>query len=591
MKQLQYPFDGALILQKKRALKKELLNRPGLVDKKIAIVSGSTVGDVKAVLELFLLNLGIRPEFWEGGYGLFYENVVFDDGSLAAFAPDVLYIHTSNKNLHSWPAPSDDSKAAAECADNEFARFEAVWAAAQKLGCPVVQNNFEEPLWRNFGNLDAWDMRGRVRFVRRLNERMADYAAANPLFFIHDLAYLAAANGLDNWCDLEAWYAYKYLCAPAYIPALCHSLAALVGSLFGRTKKALVLDLDNTLWGGIIGDAGPDGIELGDESPTGMAFAEFQEYIKILASRGILLNVASKNEEANALEGFQRADSPLKREDFLQFEANWGPKSHSVASIAKNLNIGTDSLVFVDDNPAEREQVHQLLPEVAVPEIGPPEQSIRLIDRSGWFEAAVLSADDMKRGEMYKQNAVREKLEQSFGNYEDYLHSLEMTARITPFQAGQLERITQLINKTNQFNLTTRRYTSGETEMCAGSSSYITLSGQLADKYGDNGITSAIIAHVEGTTLTIDLWIMSCRVFKRHLEYAMFDALVAEAQKQGISTIKGQYLPTPKNLLTKDFYATIGFELEAETEAGRSFVYHVPAVYEAKNHVIQIEEK
>lgn len=586
---LQYPFDGAQILQKKRAIKRELLQKTGLVDKKVAIVGGSTVGEIKNMLELFLLDSGIRPTFWEGGYALFYQDVVFDEGALAAFAPDILYIHTSNRNIQHWPSPADTPAEADNKADLEFAYFEAVWAAAEKLGCAVIQNNFELPLWRNFGSLDAADPRGRVHYVERLNARMAEYATAHSNFYIHDLAYLAAVHGLDSWCDEATWYAYKYCCAVAHIPALAHSVASVIKSLLGRTKKSVVLDLDNTLWGGIIGEIGPEGVELGSETPTGMAYAEFQAYLKMLSQRGILLNVASKNEMAAAESGFARGDSPLKREDFLCFEANWGPKTHSLATMAATLNILPDSFVFMDDNPAERELVRQEMPEVTVPEVTVPENSIRLIDRAGYFEVSALSADDVKRGEMYKQNAQRQQMEQSFGDYDDYLKSLDMTAEIIPFNPQQLERVTQLINKTNQFNLTTRRYTGAETEHCMQSEAYITLSGKLVDKFGDNGITSAIIGKADGKTLDIELWVMSCRVFKRHLEYAMFDALVAEAQRRGITSITGRWLPTAKNLLVKDFYATIGFDLVGETEQERLFRYDIPAGYQPKNTVMKVE--
>lgn len=590
MEMLQYPFDGTQILQKKRALKKELLQKKGLVNKKIAIVSGSTVGEIKNMLELFLLDSGIRPEFWEGGYALFYQDVVFDDGSLAAFAPDILYIHTSNHNIQNWPSPADTEAEVEQKLEADFRYFEAVWAAAEKLGCAVIQNNFELPLWRNFGSLDAANPRGRVNYVQKLNARMEEYANTHLGFFIHDLNYLAAAHGLDAWCDTATWYAYKYCCAVSCIPTLAHSVASVIKSLLGRTKKSVALDLDNTLWGGVVGEVGPEGIELGSETPAGMAFAEFQSYLKMLSERGILLNVASKNEQAAAESGFSRADSPLKKNDFLCFEANWGPKSHSLTNMAATLNILPDSFVFMDDNPAERELVRQELPEVTVPEVTVPENSIRLIDRAGYFEVSALSADDIKRGEMYKQNTQRQQLEQSFGNYDDYLKSLAMSAEIVPFNPQQLERVTQLINKTNQFNLTTRRYTSAETEHCMKSEEYITLSGKLVDKFGDNGITSAIIGKIQGTTLDIELWIMSCRVFKRHLEYAMFDALVAAAKKRGITTITGCWLPTAKNLLVKDFYATIGFDLVGETGQERRFSYTIPPQYQPKNTVMKVEE-
>lgn len=589
MDTLQYPFDAAAILQKKRALKRQLLEQPGLIEKKIAIVGGSTVGEIKPILELFLLNAGIKPGFWEGGYGLFYENVVFDDGSLAAFAPDVLYIHTSSRNLRAWPAPGDDAAAVDALLEGELSRFKAVWQAAKKLGCAVVQNNFEPPAFRNFGNLDAQHHAGRTRFVRRLNERLAAYAGANPGFYIHDWDYLAACCGLDAFCDNAAWYGYKYACAPAFIPQLCHSLAGLIKGLFGKSKKAVVADLDNTLWGGVIGELGPEGIELGSETPAGMAYAEFQEYLRLLQSRGILLTVASKNEAANAEAGFAREDSPLKRKDFLAFEANWEPKSQSLRRIAAQLNIGADSLVFVDDNPAEREEVRRVLPQVEAPAIGQPEDSIRLLDRGGWFEVNGLSADDAARAEMYRQNAERAQQQAAFGNYDDYLKSLDMTAEIGPFTPAHAERITQLINKTNQFNLTTRRTTAAEVDAAMADPATLTLAGRLVDKFGDNGLVTALMGTITGDTLDIELWVMSCRVFKRGLEQAMFDAVVDACKRRGLAAITGRWLPTAKNLLVRDFYATIGFDLVAESEAERLFRYAIPADYQCQNTAIRVD--
>ncbi|MGD9558977.1 MAG: HAD-IIIC family phosphatase [Oscillospiraceae bacterium] len=588
MDMLQYPFDGAAILQKKRALKKTLAEQGGLLDKKIAIVSGSTVGEVQNILELFLLAGGIRPQFWQGEYGLFYEDVVFDAGQLSAFAPDVLIVHTSVRNLRQWPAPQDSVAEAAEKLQGEYARFEAVWAAAQKLGCPVVQNNFEMPGFRHFGNMDAWDTRGRVAFVRQLNEKLAAYAAANPGLYIHDIAWLSAMHGVDQWCDDAAWYGYKYACAPAFIPAYCHSLASLVKSLFGLVKKGVVTDLDNTLWGGVIGEVGPEGIEVGSEEPAGMAYAAFQSYLKMLAERGVLLAVASKNEPELAEEGLARAESPLTRADFLAFEANWGPKSHSVAAIAAQLNIGADSLVFLDDNPAEREEVHGALPEVATLPIAQPEDSVRLVDRSGYFEVSTLSGDDVGRGEMYRQNAQRAAQQARFSSYDSYLESLEMRADIGPFQPGQVERITQLVNKTNQFNLTTRRTTAAEVTAWMHDAGTVTLAGHLVDKFGDNGLVAVLVAQKSGDALDITVWLMSCRVFKRQLEHAMFDALVQKAQALGVKTITGSWLPSPKNLLVRDFYATIGFDLTEDTEAGRRFCYTVPESYIPKNTVIEV---
>ena len=576
MNMLTYPFDGGEILQKKRRLKKQLLTQDGLVEKRVAILSGSTVGETQNLLELFLLDAGIRPLFHQGEYGLFYEELVYEDGTLKEFAPDILYIHTSSRNIRNWPSPLSTPEEADALLEGEFSRFSQAVKAGLALGCPVILNNFDLPVTRVMGNYEASAPAGKVRFVRRLNEKLAQLAQDTPNVYLNDLAYLQAVHGMDAFSDQTAWYAYKYCCAIEKLPSLAQSVAAIMKSCFGRNRKALALDLDNTLWGGIIGDDGPQGIQLGSETPTGMAYTEFQQYIKELGQMGVLLNVDSKNEEANAKEGFARADSVLKEEDFLCFKANWEPKSQNLADMAKEINILPDSFVFLDDNPAEREIVRQQLPGVAVPELTVPEEYARILDRNCYFEVTTLSADDRNRARMYKENYQRTAAQESFGSYRDYLESLEMVGTFLPFDLEHAPRVTQLINKTNQFNLTTRRYTAAQVEGLVENPQYITLYGQLADKFGDNGIVSAIIGQVEGENLNIELWIMSCRTFKREMEYAMFDQLVDLCRHRGVTTLTGHYFPTPKNLLVQDFYGTIGFEeISRDDQGNRLFRYQI----------------
>ncbi|WP_395150545.1 HAD-IIIC family phosphatase [uncultured Allofournierella sp.] len=585
-----YPLDTATILQKKRSLKRTLLEQPGLIEKKVALLSGSTIGEIKNILELFLLRQGIKPVFYEGGYGLFFENLVFDDGSLEAFAPDLIYIHTSVRNLKLWPNPGDGPEQVQQKLSAEYSRFEQAIRAALGFGCPVICNNFDLPVYRVMGNREGSALEGRVHFVRQLNQQLASLVQASSNLYLNDLAYLQALHGMDRFSSQTAWYAYKYAVSIDCIPYLCQSIANITKSLFGKNKKALALDLDNTLWGGIVGDDGPEGIVLGSESPAGMAYSEFQSYLKELSSLGVLLNVCSKNQEEAALSGLARADSVLTREDFICFKANWEPKSHNVAAMAKELNILPESIVFVDDNPAEREIVRQELPGVAVPEMTCPEEYIAVLDRSGYFEVTTLSADDAKRSAMYRQNLERSQLEQSFGDYNDYLKSLDMHCQIGRFDAPHAERITQLINKTNQFNLTTRRYTAAEISALMENPDYLTLYGRLTDRFGDNGLVTAIIGHREGKVLDLELWIMSCRTFKRRLEHAMFDQLVAQAKAMGIETIIGHYYPTAKNLLVRDFYATIGFEQIAQDDEGNlTFAFTGLADYQPQCGVMEIE--
>ncbi len=591
MQELNYPFDGAYILRKKRSLKRKLLETSEFTTKNIAIMSGSTIGDIENILELFLLNNGIMPNFHIGEYGLFYENIVFDDDSLLNFKPDIIYIHTSLQNLTQKPSATDSADVVQEKLESIYKYYEHLWQTAKKFNCTVIQNNFELPHYRLMGNYDSVASSGLVNFINKLNAKFAQYAAENNNFYINDINYLSASVGIENWFSPTTWYAYKYCVNTQHIATLCHSIANIIKSVFGKNKKCVVLDLDNTLWGGIIGDDGPEGIYLGNESPVGMAYSEFQKYLKSLSSLGIMLSVCSKNEEKNALEGFERQDSTLKRDDFISFKANWDPKHLNIATIAKEINIGTDSLVFIDDNPAEREIVRVELPNVSVPEVDAVEMYINSIDKSGFFEVTSLSQDDMRRNEMYKENAKRTELEQSFGNYSDYLLSLNQFANINAFNLQFAPRITQLINKTNQFNLTTKRYTESEVENIISSDNYISLYGQLTDKFGDNGIVTCLIANINGTCANIELWVMSCRTFKRHLEFAMFDEFITACKNKGIKKITATYLPTAKNLIVSDYYEKIGFSLLSEDEQGcKTYEFDNLDEYSKLNEVIKINE-
>ena len=344
----------------------------------------------------------------------------------------------------------------------------------------------------------------------------------------------------------------------------------------GEVKLA---QTDDALWGGVVGDDGPEALAMGSETPAGMAHTALQQYLKDLSGAGVLLNVCSKNEDDAARAGLRQPAATLREEDFVCFCANWQPKDANLAAMAKQLNLLPESFVFLDDNPAERALVRQSLPGVAVPELAGPESYVRTLDRAGYFEAVDLSADDKKRAQMYRENALRSAASTSFSNYGEYLRSLAMRAEIGPFRPGQLGRITQLINKTNQFNLTTRRYTEAEVDACMQDAGCITLAGRLEDKFGDNGLVSALIGRVQGSAVHIELWVMSCRVFKREFELAMFDALVAACRARGVHTIVGAYLPTAKNAPVKGLYPSLGFAAAGETPQRAEYRYDIPAAY------------
>lgn len=592
MQELQYPFDSRYIIKKKKSIKRQLLEEgTGFIEKKIAVLGGSTTHDIIMILELFLLDRGIKPEFYECEYAQYWEDVMFDNPELKEFAPDIIYIHTSNRNIRQYPALSMSEDEVNGLLAADFDHFEKMWGKIENTyHCPIIQNNFEYPFYRMLGNADATDIHGRVCYINRLNEMFAAYARDHKDFFIQDINYLSAAYGLDKWSDPLYWHMYKYALSMEAIPALAYNLSNIIKSIYGKNKKALALDLDNTLWGGIVGDDGVEGIEIGPETSMGQVYSEFQGYLKELKDIGVILNVCSKNEEENAIAGLNHPDGVLKPDDFIVIKANWDPKSKNLADMAGELNLLPESFVFVDDNPAEREIVRSQL-RVVSPEIGSVEDYIRVIDHSGFFEVTNLSADDAKRNEMYKENARRAQLEASFDNYGDYLKSLEMKGTIKNFEPIYMERIAQLSNKSNQFNLTTRRYTRAEIEEIAGSDEYIDIYGKLEDKFGDNGVVSVVIGHKNGDVLDMDLWIMSCRVLKRDMEYAMMDELVHKAKEAGIKTIRGYYYPTAKNKMVRDFYGLMGFTLVSEDEEGnRIWEFTVPGEYVNRNSYIRVNE-
>ncbi len=351
-----------------------------------------------------------------------------------------------------------------------------------------------------------------------------------------------------------------------------------------------MLDLDNTLWGGVVGDDGVDNIVLGPEEPEGQVYSEFQRYVKEHKQIGVILNINSKNDYENAISGIKHPDSEFSPDDFVEIKANWNTKDRNFSDIADELNLLPESLVFVDDNPAERHIVSEQLPGVCAPEIGAVQNYIQVIDRSGFFEVTALSKDDMNRNEMYRENARRAQLQASFSDYNEYLLSLEMKGIIKNFEPVYMARIAQLTNKSNQFNLTTRRYTQPEIERLAADDAYITLYGKLIDKFGDNGVVSVVIGHETDGECRIDLWIMSCRVLKRDMESAMLDILVKRCKERGIRRIRGYYYPTAKNNMVRDFYAVQGFDKISETEGNTEWILDITGEYKNKNHVIEVED-
>ena len=588
LKCLEYPFDWEYLNRKKKSLKRELEDsKKTFIEKKIAILGGSTTNEVKLNLELFLLKEGIRPIFYESEYNKYYEDALFSQ-ELLEFKPDIVYVYSTIKNIKKFPSIIFEKKQNEELFTYESKKLEMIWESLfSKLSCVVIQNNFELPQTRIIGNSSFYLDGGNINFINKLNLFISKATKKYNNLYINDINYLSSLIGLEKWYDNELWFNYKYAVSFEGITYIAHSVASIIKSIYGKNKKAIALDLDNTLWGGVIGDDGVNGIKIGSETAIGEAYEDFQKYIKNLKDIGIILTIDSKNDLENALEGLSHPSMILHKDDFFTIKSNWNLKSNNILESAREINIGEDSFVFIDDNPVERELVRNQLQNVAVPEIGDKIELFKnFIDRNNYFEIISLSKEDLERAKYYQDNQNREKEQQNYSNYSDYLKSLDMIAEIDEAKEIYLERIYQLINKTNQFNLTTKRYTKSEVEEIYKDPNQILLYGKLKDKFGDNGLISIIIGKQVGDVLEILLWIMSCRVLKRDMEIAMLNELVDLAKKRGIKKLRGTYIPSKKNSMVKDHYKNLGFKFEKEENNIFTWVLEI-ANYQPKECMIE----
>jgi len=591
MPRTDFPFDIAALTDNRRKTRRLLLNDGSKrIKKKIAVLGGSTTNDIIKTLEVFLLSEGIEPEFYESEYNRFWQDAMFDNAELLEFAPDIIYIHTSYRNIAKFLPAANDSETEVNTLLNErYTYYEKMWQRlADVYNCPVIQNNFELPPYRILGNRDCYDIHGAVNFISRLNAKFAEYASKNNGFYICDINYVAACFGLDKWHDEQAWCMYKYAFSLDAVPYVAFNLSHIIKSLFGKNKKVLALDLDNTLWGGVVGDDGVEGIEIGEETANSECFKSFQEYVKKHKDIGIMLTVASKNDHENAIAGLNHPEGVLRPDDFIVIKANWETKDRNLVATAAEMDLGIDSFVFADDNPTERALVERSISGIAIPKMDNPSEYIKTIDRNGYFEVTNFSADDLKRNEMYKANVARSEKSAEFTDYNEYLLSLDMKAEIKAFAPVYIQRITQLTNKSNQFNLTTKRYTQQEIESAASDGNHITLYGKLSDAFGDNGVVSVVIGNLNKNICDIELWLMSCRVLKKNMEFAMLDTLVSECKAKGINTIIGHYFPTAKNNMVKNLFADFGFSKISEDENGNTEWELELDNYSNKNSVIKV---
>lgn len=546
---------------------------------RLAVLGSSTTSHLLPSINVAALRRGIWITFLEGDYGQYVTDLETPSDALRAFAPDAVLLAIDARHLTQGVPDLPDIASADNGPAQAAAHLHMLWQVAQdRLGCRVIQQTVLPVFPPLFGGNEHRMPGSRHRFITRLNAELRKRAesAGVDLVAVDDGA---VRYGIEAWHNPMLWHRAKQEVSPSMAPIYGEYVARVLAARQGLSSKCLVFDLDNTLWGGVVGDDGVEGIVIGNGDAEGEAFLAVQHYGLEQARRGIILAVCSKNDEANALEPFDRhPEMAIRRKDVACFLANWDDKAANIREIARRLNIGLDSLVFVDDNPFERNLVRTALPMVATPEV-PEDPALvpQCLADAGYFEGVALTTDDLGRTEQYRQNAEREAAASDATDVESYLKSLDMVLEWGRFDATNLTRIVQLINKTNQFNLTTKRYTEDEVRAIMADVGAVGLHFRLKDRFGDNGLIAVVIGKMQGDELVIDTWLMSCRVLKRRVEEATLDVLAGEARRLGARFLVGEYRRTPKNEMVKDHYPRLGFDADSggEGETTRwSFYLH-----------------
>ncbi len=525
-----------------RKLQPAALPKPAI---RLAILGGCSLYPLHDLLEHLCEMQETPVELWLGDYDNYVSEIMDETSQLYAFAPHVaLLLPAANRCKYSGRLTDPRPAQQAEARKTAESILELAHKVHAKTGAEILLANFILPTGHDLGAFRSrslgsdWTYRKWVNLELGLN--------APPFVRICDLEFLAARLGGAQATDPRGWFETKQPGSPALLVELAREAAHLLVSLKRAPKKVLVLDLDNTLWGGVVAEDGLEGIELGDTSPRGEAFKAFQKYIISLKQRGVLLAVCSKNDFIKAAEPFEKhPEMILRMGDIVSFKANWEPKSENIRRMAPELNLGLDSFVFVDDNPAEIDIVRQFAPEVTTILLGPdPSEYVAQLQDCRLFEPSSITAEDEERTGQYRAEAERKALAASVTDMDSYLNSLAMEATISEFTSVDAPRLSQLINKSNQFNLTTRRRTEAEVLAVMNDPGFVGYSMRLNDRFGDHGLISIVIGQKVDGAMKIDTWLMSCRVLKRQVEEEVLNELVRLAKLRGCQRLEGIYLPT-----------------------------------------------
>lgn len=542
----------------------------GLTPLRLAVLSNATIDMVVPALVSSAFRHGIALEIVQPAYDQVAQEVLRSDSKVNTCKPDAVLFCLDYRALPLKLSPGD-REAASAAVEGAIGYLQTLRQGIKSHSDAVcIFQTFPPPVETLFGNLDR-TLPGTLRnLVDCINRELAAWIDGSGDVLL-DVGGLAETVGLSNWHNTRLWNIGKLPFADDCIPLYADHVARVIAAIRGKTRKVLILDLDNTVWGGVIGDDGLEGIKIAQGDARGEAYRAVQRLALELRDRGILLAVSSKNTDEVARAPFR--DHPemlLKLEHLAVFQANWNDKATNIQAIAEELSLGLEALVFLDDNPVERGLIRKLLPQVAVPELPEdPAYYARTLAAAGYFESVSFASEDRRRADYYQGNARRASLQRQIGGVDAYLASLDMTITFQPFDAMGRARIVQLINKSNQYNLTTRRYTEPEVEALEIDPETLTLQVRLSDVFGDNGMISVVICKAgERGTWEIDTWLMSCRVLGRKVEHAVLREILAHARAADVEKLHGTYFPTDRNRLVSDHYAKLGFTALGEDEAG-----------------------
>jgi len=531
---------------------------------RIAILGSSTTTLLAPVLEALCFRDRIRTEIYQGLYGAVQQEILNPDSGLASFRPDIVILVSNWRDLNLSPLTADEDG----FIESVVRERKELWATlARSFNCHTIQPAFDFPAEESWGYLGGALRGGRTRVIERLNLRMREEAPATVS--VLDTPAAQRETGSARWEDEASWSRFRQHPSTEALPALAEAQLAHIRAVLGLTRKVLVTDLDNTLWHGVIGEDGLHGIGIGPGTPQGEAHQRLQQYLRDLKDRGIVLAVCSKNNPEDARLPFeQHPHMVLRLDDFAVFRANWEDKVANLRALAQDLSLGLDSFVFLDDNPLEREWVRSQLPQVTVVELGSTVFSyLRDLDRSRLFQALTLSAEDISRAEQYRVEAQRETLRTTAASMDEFLSQMQLEALVESVTPKNLARVTQLVNKTNQFNVTTRRYTEAQVSAIASDPGGWAGAFHMSDRMGSYGLIGVLFCRPGGSTdgWEIDSWLMSCRTLGRQMEKFMFDRLVEAAVSRKVHRLIGVFRPTAKNALVKELYDSLGFVRVSES--------------------------